>query len=271
MSLFKLFGIIWLSLGISLLKAQEIPPELLDDDHIREEFGVNQFTAPSIEKTLGELARFAPLDYSQLSRPFPAAVFAARPQLALNFGVLIADGCLIAETRQGPALQDYGRALLRLATALALRNEVGRHSKSMMTLAEAGRWTELENELIATQRDVERAMVRYRDEAVAHLVSAGGWLRGIEILTTALIADYSADKASGLLRLDVLDYFIERLALFEGGVARNAAVQETLSAFRTIRSLLGDANGAPPSLETTREIQRVAAGTLQRIETMPSR
>jgi len=256
---------------VAPLAGQEIPPELLDDDHVREEFGVNQFTAPSIAKVLDELRRFQPIDYAELARPFPEAVAPARPQLALNFGVLIADGCLIVEAEQTAPVQDYGRALLRLATSLALRDEVARHSKSMMVLAENGQWPELERELAATQREVERAMVRYRDEEVAHLISAGGWLRGIEILSGALEAEYSKEKAAGLLRLDVLDYFIERMELFRGNTGRNAAVQECLSAFRTVRSLLGDADGNPPTLETTREINRITGAAIKMIETMPSR
>lgn len=260
-----------LVLPASSLFGQEIPPELLDDDHVREEFGVNQFTAPAIGKVLDDLARFKPIDYSTLARPFPQAVVRARPQLALNFGILIADGCLIVEAEVTGPVEDFGRALLRLATSLALRDEVARHSKSLMSLAENAQWGEVENELAATQRDVERAMVRYRDEEVAHLVGVGGWLRGIEILSGALQSDYSKENATRLLRVDILDYFIERLEMFQGPAARNAGVREALSAFKTIRSLLGDAEGKPPSLAVTTEINRVAGIAVKRIETMPSR
>lgn len=265
------FGAILSILQAGTLSAQDIPPELLDDDHVREEFGVNEFTAPSIAKVLDDLARFKPIEYATLARPFPQAVVRARPQLALNFGILIADGCLIVEAEVNAPVEDFGRALLRLATSLGLRDEVARHSKSLMSLAENGQWPEVEKELAATQRDVERAMVRYRDEEVAHLVGAGGWLRGIEILSGALEAGYSQENATRLLRVDILDYFIERLELFEGPTSRNAGVREALSAFKTIRSLLGDAEGGPPSLPTTTEINRVAGMAVKRIETMPPR
>jgi len=255
--------------GFSVFGASEIPEDLLDDEHVREELGVNVFTAPSIGKILSDLKRFQPVDYPKLARALPDAVYPARPQLALNFGVLVGDGFLIIAAEQPAAVEDFGRAMLRIATSLGLRDEVTRYSKSMQTLAQTGRWEDLKRELNAAQREIERVMVRYRDEEVAHLVSVGGWLRGVEILSGALKDDYTPEKAKDLLRLDVLDYFIERISLFESNAAKNAAVLETLSCLKTIRSLLSDHGGDPPPAATVAEINRVAGETVRRIAAMP--
>ena len=37
-------------LGVCFLKSQEVPEDLIGDEHVREEFGVNRFTTPSIKK-----------------------------------------------------------------------------------------------------------------------------------------------------------------------------------------------------------------------------
>jgi len=44
-----------------------------------------------------------------------------------------------------------------------------------------GEWRALRKELIATQADVEQAMIELRDQRLAHLISLGGCLRGLEI------------------------------------------------------------------------------------------
>ncbi|HEY1081335.1 MAG TPA: hypothetical protein VGE29_03685, partial [Prosthecobacter sp.] len=46
-----------------------IPDDLLGDEHIREEFGVNQFTTPSIRKLFEMLDGLGKLSYDALKRP----------------------------------------------------------------------------------------------------------------------------------------------------------------------------------------------------------
>ena len=48
-------------------QAQEIPDELLEDEHVREEFGVNKFTTPSIKKIFEDLQKLRPLPYDEFS------------------------------------------------------------------------------------------------------------------------------------------------------------------------------------------------------------
>jgi hypothetical protein len=74
------------------LRAQEIPEELLEDEHLREEMGVNEFTAPSIRKIFDDLKRMRPLPYDELKRPLPEQTPQDRTKLALTVGLLLADG-----------------------------------------------------------------------------------------------------------------------------------------------------------------------------------
>ena len=39
----------------TILSAQEVPEDLVGDEHVREEFGVNRFTTPSIKKLFEQL------------------------------------------------------------------------------------------------------------------------------------------------------------------------------------------------------------------------
>ena len=60
MNYFKI--ILFSLLGVCFLKSQEVPEDLIGDEHVREEFGVNRFTTPSIKKlfdisTTGMLTR----------------------------------------------------------------------------------------------------------------------------------------------------------------------------------------------------------------------
>lgn len=189
-----------------------VPKDLLDDPHVREELGVNDFTAPSLGKIIQDLSTLRPgVPANALERERLEASFPNRFQLALHFGGLVADGLLLANAEASEGFQNLGRALLKNARALGVDEEMLRRSQSLRELAERRKWTELRRELTAAQKEVEGGLVRLRDEQIAHFIALGGWLRGLEATVSAVETDYSPDRAAKLLRPDLLEYFISRL------------------------------------------------------------
>ena len=96
---------------------------------------------------------------------------------------------------------------MREARGLGVADRVIRHSASLTELGRRGAWQAVRKELIATQADVEQAMIELRDQKMAHLISLGGWLRGLEISAGAIELDFSAQRAKILAQEDLVDYF----------------------------------------------------------------
>ncbi len=237
--------------------AQAVPEDLLDDEHVREEMGVNEITAPAIVKILDELQAFAPLEYEQLAVPLPGSISGGRVQTAMAFGNMIGDGCLIVATERSQAVEPFGRELLRLATALGVGDAVSGYSNSLLQFASRNDWQGVRGELGGMQREVERTMVRFRDEEIAHLLSLGGWLRGLQMMGTSLGSNFSAERASKMVRRDLLSYYLDRLETFRPGLQRHPLVAETLSTLRTVWTLASANDGKPgPSeiAEITRQV-----------------
>ncbi|MFN2540557.1 MAG: hypothetical protein ABR514_00105, partial [Chthoniobacterales bacterium] len=178
------------------LSAQDQP--LGDETHEREELGVNPYTAPSIAQIFAQLDQLKPLPFEQLRRPLPEKLGGNREEKALIFGQLIADGFLIVEAERKNLVEDLGRVLLRQARALGVAERVTRHSASLSERGQEGDWAAVRQELIATQADVEEAMTELRDQEMAHLISLGGWLRGLEISSGAITASFSPARAKVL-------------------------------------------------------------------------
>ena len=88
----------------------KVPEDLLQDEHLREEFGVNEFTAPSIKKLFGDLAEMGALPYEKLRRDIPKETPKDRVRVALSLGTLIADGFLMVHTEKIQEFEDVGRA-----------------------------------------------------------------------------------------------------------------------------------------------------------------
>jgi hypothetical protein len=177
--------------GVGLSLFGEEPAE-----HEREELGVNPYTAPSVAEIFQQLDDLKPLPYEQLKRDFPQAARASREQMGMVFGGLVADGFLIVEAKRSNLVEDLGRVLLRQARSLGVGDRVMRHSASLTELGKKGDWAAVRKELISTQQDVEEAMTELKDQKMAHLISLGGWLRGLEICAGAVESNYTPDRAA---------------------------------------------------------------------------
>ncbi len=214
-----------LCMGTKFLPAQDIPDELLEDEHVREEFGVNKFTTPSIRKIFQDLETLRPLPYDELKRPMPEGTPQDRTELALTVGLLLADGFFAVESEQLFDLEPVGRSLLQHAKVLGSGTRISSHMKSLLEKGALNDWDALKIELARTQKDVEKEMVLIRDVDAANLISLGGWLRAFEIGCAASLNPYNPEKASILARPDVVEYFVLNLETLEPQIQKNEKVQ----------------------------------------------
>ncbi len=215
----------FLCMGTKFLPAQDIPDELLEDEHVREEFGVNKFTTPSIRKIFQDLETLRPLPYDELKRPMPEGTPQDRTELALTVGLLLADGFFAVESEQLFDLEPVGRSLLQHAKVLGSGTRISSHMKSLLEKGALNDWDALKIELARTQKDVEKEMVLIRDVDAANLISLGGWLRAFEIGCAASLNPYNPEKASILARPDVVEYFALNLETLEPQIQKNEKVQ----------------------------------------------
>jgi len=236
MSILRLLILIAAILGCDSISVGEPPPD--GEDHELEELGVNRFTAPSIAQIFKQLDDLKPLPYDQLKRELPQTAGASREQKALMFGQLIADGFLLVEAERKNAIDNFGRVLMQQARALGVGDRVMRHSASLTELGRHGEWPRMRQELITTQADVEQAMLELRDEKMAHLISLGGWLRGLEICAGAVEIDFSPARANTLARTEVADYFANELQTLAPAVAQSPLFQKLRTGINSLQALL---------------------------------
>ncbi|PYJ11497.1 MAG: hypothetical protein DMF06_02330 [Verrucomicrobia bacterium] len=227
-------------------------------DYEREELGVNPYTAPSVAEIFQQLDDLKPLPFEQLKRDFPQATHSSREQMGMVFGGLVADGFLIVECEKKTLVDELGRVLLRQARSLGVGDRVMRHSASLTELGQRGDWTAVRRELIATQNDVERAMTALRDQKLAHLISLGGWLRGLEITSGAVESKYSPERAAVLWQRDLINYFAEELETLPPPVAHTPLFEKLRSGVGTIRTLLNHASPDQMSLSEVKALHEQA-------------
>ncbi|MBV8377050.1 MAG: hypothetical protein JO279_08600 [Verrucomicrobia bacterium] len=224
---------------VPIMEAQDAS-DLAPDPHFREELGINQYTTPSIQQLFNTLDALKPIPVQELTRPLRAIRIDNRARFALSFGVLIGDGFLAVEAEETKSMEPLGREMLRRAKGLGVQQRVARHTKQLLDLARQSDWRGLRKELVITQKDVETAMLDLRDEEMVHLLSLGGWIRGLEIGAASVAADFSAERAAKLRQLDLLDYYLERLGTLSPPLKSTPLISRIISGLEDVRQKLGD-------------------------------
>jgi len=243
-----------------------IPEDLMGDEHVREEFGVNEFTTPSIRKLFEMLDAIGTLSYEKLHRKISDQPPTDRVLCSLGMGALIADGFLVVQCEKVEAMEDVGRALLKHAKSLGAGSRMNKHTQSLFEHSLKGDWKQLRTELALTQADVEGEMVQLRDVDIAHLVSLGGWLRALQISTRAVIDSYQPEKSRQLGRRDIVEYYLMSLETLHPDLQELPAVKKLRKGLEDLLPMVDVPEGKVLSMEEVKAIG-VEADQLARIVT----
>jgi hypothetical protein len=237
----------------------DIPQDLLDDSHVREELAVNEYTAPLISKLFDTLQFLMPLPIAEVARKMPPRMSQDRADLAIELGFLIADGFLVVQAEQLEQVPELAKDLTRYGKALGAGDRVNRHAASLLESAKNKNVEQLKKELTSTQRDVEVELVSLKDADLAHLISLGGWIRALEVATVAVDKQFSVERARKLMREDIADYYTESVAGLEPRISERPnylGIRDLLAGLRTEMVL---EEGKEPTPELMAEIRKQAA------------
>lgn len=239
--------------------ARPIPEDLLDDPHVREELAVNEFTAPSIAKLFDTLQFLMPLPLLNHELKLPERMPLDRADLAIELGMLIAEGFLVVQAEQMDKVENLASTLSRYGKALGAGDRVNRHAAGLLESAKKQDVENLKAELAATQRDVEAELVVLRDADLAHLISLGGWIRALTISSIAVDEQFSEERARKVMREDIADYYTESVGGLEPVIAERENYIEMRNLLNAMRTEMTFAEGEEPTKEKIAEIREKAS------------
>jgi len=97
-----------------------------------------------------------------------------------------------------------------------------------------------------------------KDEEIAHLVSLGGWIRGLDIITTLVSEDYNPERAKRLVQPEALGYFVDRLSTLNPRLKNSEVFQLLEKNLREIQGLIGKPDQQPPSHDDVKKVRKLA-------------
>jgi hypothetical protein len=189
-----------------------------------------------------------------------------RAQIALNLGGLIADGFIAVEAKDSQQVKNVGNDIIKMAKALGVSENVLSRGNSINEFAENDEWDALQEELEATQNEVKSSMQTHRDNDLIILVSVGGWIRGTQVVSAAVLQNYD-ERAAKVLRQPALVNFIEtKLNEVSRDVKDEPLVKDVSNELTGVEKLVNFPPGKAPSAEEVKKVNEAVGKIMSRIQ-----
>jgi hypothetical protein len=190
-----------------------------------------------------------------------------RAQIALNLGGLIADGFIAVEAKDSQQVKNIGTDIIKMAKALGVSENVLSRGNSINEFAENDEWDALQEELEATQNEVKSSMQTHRDQDLVILVSVGGWIRGTQVVSAAVLANYD-ERAAKVLRQPALVNFIQTKMNDVSPEMRNdPLVKDVSDQLPEVEKLVSFPTGKAPTQDEVKKVNEAVGKIMTQIQT----
>lgn len=218
----------------------------------------DDFSIPMPAELMTALAKEGKVDWTAKFRaPIPTD-YQSRAQLALNLGTLVADGFIAVEAQDARQVKNLGKDILQLAKNLGVSKDILMRGSSITDFADRKQWEQLKEELEATENEVKASMTEGKDVDLITLVSVGGWVRGVAVISSHVAQNYSEKSASVLRQPEIVAYLRKKLDALPDKVRDDSKVKDARVGLQAMETLLACPRDQAPSLESIKKLSELS-------------
>ena len=238
----------------------------LSADQLAKAIKTDSLTIPTPGELFAALEKPGKPDWAgQYRTPIPTT-YRNRAQIALNLGGLIADGFIAVEAQDSQQVKNIGTDIIKLAKALGVSENVLSRGNSINEFAENSEWDALQEELEATQNEVKTSMQSHRDQDLVILVSLGGWIRGTQAVSAAVIKNYDEQSAKVLRQPAVVSFLHTKVNDISMDLRNEPLVKSVNDQLTAIEKLVAFQAGKGPSLDEVRKLNQAVTKLMEEIQ-----
>jgi hypothetical protein len=201
----------------------------------------------------------------QFRGPIPTT-YKNRAQIALNLGGLIADGFIAVEAQDGQQVKNTGTDIIKMAKALGVSENILSRGNSINDFAESNNWDALQEELEATQNEVKSSMQSNQDQDLVILVSLGGWIRGTEVVSNAILQDYNEQSAKVLRQPALVNFIHSKVNDVSPETRDDPLVKKVSDELVAIEKLVSFPAGKAPTIDDIRKVHEAVNHVMAEIQ-----
>src|SRR2546427_2951711 len=238
----------------------------LSADQLAKAVSSDSISIPTPGELFAALGKAGKTNWSgQYRGPIPGT-YRNRAQIALNLGGLIADGFIAVEAKDSQQVKNIGTDIIKLAKALGVSENVLSRGNSINEFAENDEWDALQEELEATENEVKSSMQTHRDQDLVILVSVGGWIRGTQVVSAAVMQNYD-ERAARVLRQPALVNFIQtKLNEISAEVKGEPLIKDVSGELPGIEKLVTVPVGKAPTADEVRKVNEAVGKIMNKIQ-----
>ena len=202
----------------------------------------------------------------QYRAPMPMT-YRNRAQIALNLGGLIADGFIAVEAKDSQQVKNIGSDIIKMAKALGVSENLLSRGNSINEFAENDDWNTLQEELEATQNEVKNSMQSHSDQDLVILVSLGGWIRGTQVVSAAILQDYDERSARVLRQPALVGLMQSKIGNISSDLRNEPLVKGVTDQLSDMEKLVSFPPEKAPTVEEVRKVNEAAGKMMDAIAT----
>ena len=256
-------AVAFLACGSIAFAAQPAP---LSQEQLANAIKTDSLTIPTPGELFAALEKPGKPDWAgQYRTPIPVT-YTNRAQIALNLGGLIADGFIAVEAQDSQQVKNIGTDIIKLAKALGVSENVLSRGNSINEFAEASEWDALHEELEATQNEVKSSMQSHRDQDLVILVSLGGWIRGTQAVSAAVIKNYDEGSAKVLRQPAVVSFLRAKVNDISMDLRNEPLVKSVSDQLAAVEKLVAFQSGKGPGLDEVKKLNAAVTKLMEEIQ-----
>src|SRR6266699_1007488 len=226
----------------------------------------DSISIPTPGELFAALEKPGKTDWSgQYRAPIPIT-YRNRAQIALNLGGLIADGFIAVEAKDSQQVKNIGSDIIKLAKALGVSQNLLSRGNSINEFAENNEWDTLQEELEATQNEVKSSMQSHSDQDLVILVSLGGWIRGTQVVSGAIMRNYDERSAKVLRQPALVKFMQSKINEISPELRGEPLVKGVSEQLPGIEKLVSFPADKAPSLDEVRKVNEAVGKAMEEIE-----
>jgi hypothetical protein len=245
---------------------QAAEPKALTPEQLAHAIRTDAISIPTPGELFAALAKPGNPNWAgQYRGPIPTT-YSDRAQIALNLGGLVADGFIAIEAQDSQQVKNIGTDIIKLAKALGVSENVLSRGKSINEFAEDSEWSALQEELEATQNEVKTSMQSNMDQDLVILVSLGGWIRGTQVVSGAVMKDYNEASAKVLRQPALVSFIQSRVKDVSPELQNDPLVKKVTDQLSDIQKLVTFSGSATPTQEEVAKLNQAVTRLMEDIQ-----
>src|SRR5213594_2022990 len=250
----------------SVLAAIGAEPARLPADQLAKAVRSDSISIPTPGELFAALEKPGKTNWSGQYRVTMSMTYCNRAQIALNLCGLIADGFIAVEAKDSQQVKNIGSDIIKLSKALGVSENLLSRGNSINEFAENDEWDVLQEELEATQNEVKSSMQSHSDQDLVILVTLGGWIRGTQVVTAAIMQNHD-ERSAKVLRQPALVHFMQsKINEVSPELRKEPLVKDVSEQLGEIEKLVSFPAGKAPNANEVRKVNEAVGKVMAEIE-----